>query len=45
MMSNFALEAVEEDRGAEAVERYCAAGHADEDLDLIAVQTFEPTRR
>ncbi len=36
---------IEQDRVAEAVERYCAAGHADEDLDLIAAQTVEPTRR
>lgn len=44
-LSEFVREAVEEklerlerDRVAEAVERYCAAGHADEDVDLIAVQ-------
>jgi len=47
-MSAFVREAIEEkprrieqDRVADAVERYCAAGHADEDLDLIATQAIE----
>lgn len=46
-LSEFVREAVDEklqriegERMAEAVERYCAAGHAAEDLDLIATQTF-----
>ena len=50
-MSAFVREAIEEkprrieqDRVADAVERYCAAGHADEDLDLIATQAIEGTR-
>jgi Arc/MetJ-type ribon-helix-helix transcriptional regulator len=34
------LERIERERIAEAVERYCAAGHATEDLDLIDVQAF-----
>jgi Arc/MetJ-type ribon-helix-helix transcriptional regulator len=51
-MSAFVREAIEEKLGrieqdhvAEAVERYCAAGHADEDLELIAAQAIEGTRR
>ena len=50
--SEFVREAVEEklgrieqDRVTEAVERYCAAGHADEDTDLITAQAFERKRR
>ena len=35
------LQRIERERIAEAVERYCAAGHAAEDLDLIDVQAFE----
>lgn len=35
------LERVEQDRIAEAVERYCAAGHADEDSDLVEGQAFD----
>ncbi len=34
------LQRIERERIAEAVERYCAAGHAVEDLDLIDVQAF-----
>jgi len=51
-MSAFVREAIEEklgrieqDRVAEAVERYCAAGHGGEDIDLIDVQAFAATRR
>jgi hypothetical protein len=32
------LQRLEADRIAETVERYCAAGHADEDADLIEAQ-------
>ena len=46
-VSEFVREAVDEklarleaDRVAEAVERYCAAGHAAEDADLIGAQAF-----
>ena len=41
------LQRVERERIAEAVERYCAAGHAAEDLDLIDAQAFanKPARR
>lgn len=39
------LERIEQDRIAEAVERYCTAGHAHEDIDLIAAQGVEPKRR
>ena len=35
------LQRIERERVTEAVERYCAAGHAVEDLDLIDVQAFE----
>jgi Arc/MetJ-type ribon-helix-helix transcriptional regulator len=35
------LERIGSERVAEAVARYCAAGHADEDADLIAGQAFE----
>jgi Arc/MetJ-type ribon-helix-helix transcriptional regulator len=38
------LERLEEARVAEAVERYCAAGHADEDTDLIDEQAFDSKR-
>lgn len=36
------LQRIEQDRIAEAVERYCAAGHADEDGDLVGAQAFSP---
>ncbi len=39
------LARVEQDRVAEAVERYCAAGHAEEDLDLIDAQALSEQRR
>jgi Arc/MetJ-type ribon-helix-helix transcriptional regulator len=35
------LQRLEAERMAEAVERYCAAGHAVEDLELIDAQTFD----
>ena len=35
------LQRIERERMAEAVERYCAAGHAVEDLDLIDAQAFD----
>jgi Arc/MetJ-type ribon-helix-helix transcriptional regulator len=35
------LERVERDRIADAVERYCAAGHAGEDNDLVEAQAFD----
>jgi len=35
------LQRIERERIAEAVERYCAAGHAAEDLELIAAQAFD----
>lgn len=35
------LQRVEQERIAEAVERYCAAGHADEDVELIASQAID----
>lgn len=38
------LRRIERERIAEAVERYCAAGHAAEDVDLIDVQAFESTQ-
>jgi Arc/MetJ-type ribon-helix-helix transcriptional regulator len=34
------LQRIERERIAEAVERYCTAGHAAEDLDLIDEQAF-----
>ena len=34
------LQRIERERIAEAVERYCAAGHAVEDVELIGVQAF-----
>ena len=34
------LQRIERERIAEAVERYCAAGRAVEDLDLIDIQAF-----
>ena len=34
------LQRIERERIAEAVERYCAAGHAVEDLDLVDAQAF-----
>lgn len=37
------LERIEQDHIAEAVERYCAAGHAHEDIDLIEAQAVERT--
>lgn len=39
------LERIEQDQVSEAVARYCAAGHADEDIDLIGAQAFEGPRR
>ncbi len=41
------LERTDQDHVAEAVGRYCAVGHADEDTDLIAAQAIErrPRRR
>jgi Arc/MetJ-type ribon-helix-helix transcriptional regulator len=51
-VSEFVREAVEEkleriadSRIAEAVERYCAAGHDAEDMDLIGAQAFGPKQR
>jgi len=38
------LQRIERERVTEAVERYCAAGHAVEDLDLIDAQAFARTR-
>jgi len=38
------LERIEQDRVAEAVERYCAAGYASEDTDLIEIQAFDAKR-
>ena len=38
------LHRIEQERIAEAVERYCAAGHADEDVELIDVQAFDTKR-
>ncbi|MFI5396904.1 MAG: hypothetical protein ACHQ9S_15310 [Candidatus Binatia bacterium] len=35
------LQRIEREQIAEAVERYCAAGHAVEDPDLIDVQAFD----
>ena len=37
------LERIEQCRVAEAVERYCAAGHAAEDNDLVDGQAFDGT--
>lgn len=39
------LERIDQERVAEAVERYCAAGLSDEDLDLIEAQAFGGERR
>ena len=39
------LGCIEQGRVAEAVERYCSAGLAEEDLDLIAAQAFGGKRR
>ena len=39
------LERVQQDYVAEAVTRYCAAGHAEEDGELIAAQAFQGTPR
>ncbi len=39
------LERIEHGRVAEAVERYCAAGLAEEDPDLIEAQPIGGTRR
>src|SRR5512134_2084490 len=39
------LARIEQDRVAEAVERYCAAGHAAAAVDLIDLQAFAATRR
>jgi hypothetical protein len=36
---------IEHDRIAEAVERYVAAGHADEDSNLIGARAFDRKRR
>ena len=38
------LQRIEQERIAEAVEHYCAAGHADEDVELIDVQAFDTKR-
>ena len=38
------LQRIEGERIAEAVERYCAAGHAAEDLELIGAQAFDRKR-
>ncbi len=38
------LDRIRQEQIADAVERYCAAGHADEDLDLIGSQAL-PGRR
>lgn len=38
------LERIEQRRIAEAVERYCAAGHADEDSGLVGAQAFDSER-
>jgi len=35
------LQRIEREQIAEAVERYCAAGHAAEDLELIDLQAFD----
>jgi Arc/MetJ-type ribon-helix-helix transcriptional regulator len=39
------LQRIERERIAEAVERYCAAGYAAEDLDLIELQAFDSKPR
>jgi|GEM_PF-1616875 len=38
------LRRIEQEEIAEAVERYCAAGHAEEDLDLVGVQALDGKR-
>ena len=35
------LQRIEQERIAEAVEHYCAAGHAGEDIELINIQAFD----
>ena len=35
------LDRLQQDRIAEAVESYCAAGYADEDGDLVGAQAFD----
>lgn len=35
------LQRIEQERIADAVERYCAAGHADEDIELIGAQALD----
>ncbi len=51
-MSDFVREAVDEKLArvedallVDEVARYCDAGHADEDTDLIAAQAFDPEPR
>jgi Arc/MetJ-type ribon-helix-helix transcriptional regulator len=51
-LSDFVREAVDEKLArveeallADEVARYCAAGHAEEDAELIEAQVLEPTRR
>ncbi|MGH7857003.1 MAG: ribbon-helix-helix domain-containing protein, partial [Candidatus Binatia bacterium] len=39
------LERIEQDEVSEAVARYCAAGHAGEDVELIGAQAFEGARQ
>ena len=39
------LERVQQDYVAEAVTRYCAAGHGHEDAELIAAQAFQGSPR
>ena len=39
------LQRIEREHIAEAVERYCAAGHAAEDIELIAAQAFDSRQR
>ena len=38
------LQRIEQERVAEAVERYCVAGHAEEDIDLIGAQADRERR-
>ena len=38
------LQRIEQERIAEAVERYCVAGHAGEDIELINGQAFDTKR-
>ncbi len=39
------LRRIEQEQIAEAVERYCAAGHAVEDVELIEAQAFDSKQR